>query len=251
MKYKFLFFFLIISSLVFSQNEKLDKTKTDNIQKVIRLFQAKNIDGISKIVNYPLSREYPIPNVKNGADLKKRFNQIFDEKIIDQISNSKLDQWSEVGWRGIMLDNGDLWIDTDGRITALNYQSQFETNQKNNIIANEKKNLFSSLKQYKSPVYKFTTKNYLIRIDELSNGKYRYASWKIGKKESTKPDLILANGEIRMEGSGGNHTITFKKDEFSYIIYRGIIGVKDAPEIDLTVEQKNKVILQQDGKLIQ
>ncbi|WP_051230587.1 hypothetical protein [Epilithonimonas caeni] len=83
MKYKFLFLFLIISSLVFSQNEKLDKTKTDNIQKVIGLFQAKNIDGISKIVNYPLSREYPIPNVKNGADLKKRFNQIFDEKIID------------------------------------------------------------------------------------------------------------------------------------------------------------------------
>lgn len=96
-----------------------------------------------------------------------------------------------------------------------------------------------------------TTKSYLIRIDELSNGKYRYASWKSGKKESTKPDLILTNGEIRMEGSGGNHTITFKKGEFSYIIYRGIIGEKDAPEIDLTVEQNNKVILQQDGKLIQ
>jgi hypothetical protein len=186
MKHKILFFFLLISSVVFSQNEKLNKTKTENIQKLIKLFQTKNIDGISKIVNYPLSREYPIPDVKNGDDFKKRFYQIFDAKIISQISNSKIEQWSEVGWRGIMLDNGDLWIDTDGRITALNYQSAFETNQKNNIIVKEKKNLFSTLKQYKSPVYKITTKSYLIRIDELSNGKYRYASWKLGKKRIYK-----------------------------------------------------------------
>lgn len=142
MKYKILFFFLLISSVVFSQNEKLDKTKTENIQKVIKLFQTKNIDGITKIVTYPLRREYPIPDVKNEADFKKRFNQIFDAKIINKISNSKIEQWSEVGWRGIMLDNGYLWIDTDGRITALNYQSPFETNQKNTIIVNERKIYF-------------------------------------------------------------------------------------------------------------
>jgi hypothetical protein len=60
MKYKILFFFLLISNSIFSQNEKLDKTKTENIQKVIKLFQTKNIDGITNIVNYPLRREYPI-----------------------------------------------------------------------------------------------------------------------------------------------------------------------------------------------
>jgi len=249
MKYKVLILLLLIFNLSLAQND-LDKTEIENIQKLIKLFKSKNADEISKIVNYPLSREYPIPDIKNETDFKKRFNQIFDEKIINQISNSKIDQWSEVGWRGIMLDRGDLWIDADGKITALNYQSRFETNQKNDIISNEKKNLFFSLKQYKSPVYKFTTKNYLIRIDELSNGKYRYASWKLGKKESTKPDLILNNGEIRMEGSGGNHSIIFKKGEFVYTIYRGIIGEKDAPEIDITVEQNDKVILRQDGKFI-
>ena len=56
MKYKLLFLFLLISVIVFSQNEKLDKTKTDNIQKLIKLFETKDIDGISKIVNYPLKR---------------------------------------------------------------------------------------------------------------------------------------------------------------------------------------------------
>lgn len=251
MKYNILFFFLLISSIAFSQNEKLDKIKTDNIQNVITLFQTKNIDGISKIVNYPLHREYPIPDVKNDTDFKKRFNQIFDAKIINQISNSKKEQWSEVGWRGIMFSDGDVWINENGKIIAVNYQSPFETNQKNNIIINEKKNLYPSLRNFRIPVYKFHTKNYLIRIDQLDNGSHRYASWKLGKKEYTKPDLLLTNGELQFDGSGGNHTITFKKGEFSYIIYRGIIGEKDAAEIDLTVEKNNKVILQQDGKLIQ
>lgn len=250
MKYRIVLVLLLIFNFNFAQNE-LDKTEIENIQKLIKLFQTNDIDGISKIISYPLSREYPIPNIKNEADLKKRFNEIFDKKIIAEISNSKIDQWSEVGWRGIMLNRGDLWIESDGKIKALNYQSEFEINQKKRLINNDKKKLYSTLKVFKSPTYKFTTKSYLIRIDELENGKYRYASWKIGKSESSKPDLILTNGELKFDGSGGNHTITFTKGEFKYKVYRGVIGEKDAAEISLTVEQKSKVILQQDGKLLE
>lgn len=250
MKYKILILLLLIFNLSFAQND-LDKTEIENIQKLINLFKTKNVVGISKIIIYPLSREYPIPAVKNEADLKKRFNQIFDKKIIDIISNSKIDQWSEVGWRGIMLDRGDVWIESDGRIKALNYQSDLEIAQKNRLINHDKKKLHSSLKTFKSPTYKIQTKSYLIRIDELANGKYRYASWKIGKSEASKPDLILANGELKFDGSGGNHTITFTKGEYNYNVYRGIIGERDAAEISLTVEQKGKTILQQDGQLLE
>jgi len=139
MKYKALFFFLLIFSIAFSQNEKLDKTKSENIQKVITLFQTKNIDVISKIVNYPLHREFPIPDVKNEADFRKRFNQIFDAKIINQISNSKTEQWSEVGWRGIMFSDGDVWINENGKIIAVNYQSDFENAQYKSLVVNDKK----------------------------------------------------------------------------------------------------------------
>jgi hypothetical protein len=250
MKYRILILLLLIFNLSFAQND-LDKSEIENIQKLIKLFQTKNVDGISKIISYPLNREYPIPVVKNEADFKKRFSQIFDQKIIDEISNSKIDQWSEVGWRGIMLNRGDLWIESDGKIKALNYQSDFEINQKKSLINSDKKKLYFSLKSFKSPTYKIQTKSYLIRIDELDNGKYRYASWKTGKSESSKPDLILTNGELEFEGSGGNHTITFKKGEFNYKIYRGITGEKDAAEISLTVEQNGKIILDQDGKIIE
>lgn len=250
MKYRILILLMLMFNLSFAQNE-LDKNEIENIQKLINLFKAKNINGLSKIVRYPLEREYPIPSVKNEADFKRRFNQIFDQKLIGIITSSKIDQWSEVGWRGIMLDRGDLWIETDGTITALNYQSDFEAKQKKDLIAKHKTKLHASLKSFLVPVYKFKTKNYLIRIDEQANNKYRYASWKIGSLESSKPDLILTDGEWENDGTGGNHTITFKKGEFNYIIYRGIIGEKDAAEISLTVEQKGKIILQQDGKLLE
>jgi hypothetical protein len=31
-----------------------------------------------------------------------------------------------MGWRGIMLGQGDIWIDTTGKIITINYQSQVE-----------------------------------------------------------------------------------------------------------------------------
>lgn len=250
MKYRILILLLLIFNLSFAQND-LDKNEIENIQKLINLFKTKNVDGISKIISYPLNREYPIPSIKNEADLKKRFSQIFDQKIINEISNSKIDQWSKVGYRGIMFDDGNLWIESDGKIIAINFESDFELNQRKSLINNDKKKLYSSLKSFNLPLYKFKTKNHLIRVDQLENGKYRYVSWKTGKSESSKPDLILTNGELQFDGSGGNHTITFKKGEFNYKIYRGIIGEKDAAEISLTVEQDGKIILQQDGKLLE
>jgi hypothetical protein len=69
-----------------------------------------------------------------------------------------------------MLENGVLWMEnSDGIITAVNYQSDFEKKLKKYLINKEKENLHSSLKTFESPTYKIKTKNYLIRIDNLTN----------------------------------------------------------------------------------
>jgi len=236
---------------MFDDIEEFDDNKMTFIKNVITLFKEGNIDSISKVVNYPLTREYPIPSVKNGKELKMRFNEIFDKSLTDKISNSKVEQWSEIGWRGIMLDNGAVWIDSyEGKIIAVNYQSEFEKNQIQALIEKEREKLHNSLKTFQSPTYKIITKNYLIRIDKLSDYKYRYASWKIGEKESSKPDLIINNGELEFQGSGGNHVITFTNGIYTYKIYRNIIGTDDTPEITLEVEKNEKLILTEDGKLI-
>lgn len=251
MKFRLLLLIVLISQICFSQIKKIDTIKVVNINYVIDLFKKKNIEDISQNVNFPLRREYPIPEIKNREQFKQRFNEVFDEALINEIADSKLKQWSEVGWRGIMLNNGTVWIDSDeGKIIAVNYQSDFEKKLRKELIDKEKENVHSSLKTFESPTYKIKTKKYLIRIDELENKKYRYASWKINKKESSKPDLILNNGEFEFQGSGGNHVITFTNGNYIYKVYRNILGEEDTPDITLEVEENEKIILHQNGTLI-
>lgn len=252
MKFKLLVLILFVSRFSYAQSEKLDEYKVANINNVITLFKQKNIDSISSIISFPLHREYPIPSIKNEKELRQRFDKVFDKILIDKIANSKTNQWSEVGGEGIMLDNGIVWIDSGlGKIIAVNYQSPFEKQLKKDLIEKEKEVLYISLKNFKNPTYKIKTKNYLIRIDKLSEYKYRYASWKINEKESSKPDLILNNGILEFQGSGGNSVITFSKGNYTYKVYRNIIGEDNSPDITLEVEKNEQIILTQDGTLIE
>jgi hypothetical protein len=232
------------------KQQELEDKEIERIKSLIALFKKKDIDGISNKVSYPLYRQYPIPHIKDKEEFIKRFSEVFDQILIDKIANSEISQWSEVGWRGIMLDNGDLWIDTDGVITSVNYQTGFEKNLITSLIANEKGNLHTSLKTFKSPIYKIKTKIYLIRIDEVTDYNYRYAAWKVDEKETSKPDLVLNNGQIEYQGSGGNHVITFVNGIYTYKIYRNVIGTDTSSDITLEVEENGKIILKTDGTLI-
>lgn len=182
--------------------------------------------------------------------MKERFDSIFDEDLIRIITSSDIDQWSEMGWRGIMLDDGILWMDYDGKITAVNYQSKYEKKLAKKLTSKVKGDLSSDLRHnFKGEVYKFKTKNYFIRIDELKNGMYRYACWKKENPESTKPDLVLENGKIEFSGSGGNHVITFKNNIYEYKVFHNKIAASGIADITLVVEKNGKEILSEDGKL--
>jgi hypothetical protein len=232
-------------------SDELEVAEKDSILRMISLFKAKNIDAISEKISYPLEREYPIPSIKDKAEFKKRFQEVFDAFLVAKITNSKIEDWSEVGWRGIMLDNGEVWMgNSDGTITSVNYQSEFEKQRKETLIAEDKEKIHPSLKTFRLPTYKIKTKNYLIRIDELENEKYRYASWKVSDNESSKPEIVIQNGTIEFGGSGGNHVITFVNGKYTYKVYRIILGEGDSPEIRLIVEKEGKTILTQDGALI-
>ncbi|MCX8491671.1 MAG: hypothetical protein ORN54_11445 [Cyclobacteriaceae bacterium] len=232
-------------------DDELKDYEADSIQAVINLFKEKDIDRISNKINFPLYRQYPIPLVNDKEEFKKRFSEVFDQVLIDKIANSKINQWSEVGWRGIMLDNGVLWMaNSDGIITTVNYQSDFEKNLRTDLIAKDKDNLHNSLKTFQSPIYKIKTNKYIIRIDELTDYKYRYASWKVDEKESSKPDIVLNNGQWEHQGSGGNHVITFVNGIYTYKVYRNIIGEANSPDITIEIEKNGEIILTADGTLI-
>lgn len=100
------------------------------------------------------------------------------------------------------MDNGHLWIDDGEKIITSNYKSDFAKEQKYHLINSDKEILKNSLRSFESPTYKIESDNYLIKIDESKQNKYRYASGKIAADESTKPNLILSNGKFEFQGSG-------------------------------------------------
>ncbi|MEZ7514655.1 hypothetical protein [Flavobacterium frigidarium] len=232
-------------------SETIKDSEVASIQVLIDLFKQKDVEQIANHISYPLKREYPIPSIKNKEEFIQRFSKVFDNILIERIANSKIEQWSEVGWRGIMFDNGSIWMgNSDGIITAVTYQSAAEKEMLTDLVKNQKEHLHNSLSNFEKPTYKIKTKKYLIRIDELANEKYRYASWKVPDKESSKPELTINGGEITFSGSGGNHVITFVNGNYVYKVYRNVIGTKDSADITLEIEQDGKTILSENGTLI-
>ena len=250
MKSTFILIAVIIATATttFGQNSELKKEQIQSIQKLINSFKTYNKAKIADLIYYPLRREYPLKDVKDKNDFIQRFDDIFDKEFIDHVAKSKMNDWSEVGWRGIMLDNGTLWIDDDGKIMTVNYQSPKEKQLLVNAIQADKNQLPKSLQDFEKPAYLIFTKNYKIRIDEKAEGIYRYAAWKI-KTTKSEPNLIIENGVLEFQGSGGNHTITFKNDVYTYIVSIIELGTADDPDATLEVLKQDKTILTEDGKI--
>ncbi|MDQ9091038.1 hypothetical protein RC083_05450 [Pseudoalteromonas haloplanktis] len=245
---KLLSYILLCLSLFFASHTfALEQQYHQNISSIIAAFKADDKTAVAALVSYPLKRSYPVPAINNEAELVERFDDVFDETLIKQIANSNIDtDWDKVGWRGIMLNSGLVWVDTDGKIIGVNYQTAKEQLLVKNLIAADKQALHPSLNNFDKPVLKWQTAKYRMRIDDLGDNNYRYASWHIDKKTSDKPDSVLFNGEMNFEGSGGNHSYTFKNGRYRYVLQVSVIGCENSPPGWLEVYKDDELLLSED-----
>ena len=134
-------------------------------------------------------------------------------------------------------------VDTDGKVIAVNTQNTTEQAHAEKLIAQDKQSLHSSIKTFQKPILDWKTANYRVRVDNLGDGNFRYASWSIDKSPSDKPDIVLINGDITFEGSGGNHHYTFKNGRYSYVLHVTIIGCDTSSLGWLEVYKDDKLLL--------
>ena len=163
-------------------------------------------------------------------------------------SNSSQD-WSDVGYRGIMLNRGTVWIDYDGKLITTNYISDKENAVQQEWIDYERELLHDGLKEFKKPIYTIETSKFIVRIDLLEKRRFRYASWSKGAKLSEKPALVLNNGVWMAEGTGGNHHYKFTNGQYTYIVYANVLGSHEQPPFNLEVSRNGKVLLTQAASL--
>ena len=74
---------------------------------------------------------------------------------------------------------------------------------------------------------------FLIRVDQISSGNFRYTSWNGTDNMSQKPDIIIENGKYDKE----NNEYHFINANYIYSIKTNVEGA------ELVVKHKNKVIL--------
>lgn len=249
MKKLFLSLTLFIGMFINAQD--LPAEYKPEVQTFIDCFKNNDMEKLAALIRYPLKRKYPILPVKNKAELLKRFDEVFDKALVDEIKNSEPDKdWGAVGWRGITLGNGTVWLDYDGTVTAINHMSVAEEKMWQKLVAAEKKTLYESIKYFSDPVCILLTKKYRIRVDNMGEGTYRYACWKRSAAMSTKPDLIILNGEFVPDGSA-NYYFSFKNGEYEYRCGFLIVGADDSPPAYLTVLKNDDEILYQDAAVLE
>ena len=245
---------LIILLITFSLTDSYSQLSKTEYEDVVKYFvgciKDKDIDKLNSIISYPIQRPYPIPPIRNKQEFKNRYSEIFDDNLTSSITNSNIkEDWSDLGWRGIMLHNGIVWIDYNGKLTAINYTSDKEKSIEEKWIKYQKELLHTDLKNFKKPIHTIESDKFIVRIDLLENEKYRYASWSKHSEISSKPNLVINKGERRADGSSGNHYFTFVNGEYRYIVYVNIFGTNETPLFNLEVIKNDKVLLKQPAKL--
>ncbi len=96
------------------------------------------------------------------------------------------------------------------------------------------------------------TKKFKIRIDKQPNGKYLYQSWNANTKITAKPSMIISDGELIPDGTGGNYYINFNNEGHSYQIWRNYLtdSPKKAPYTLVVNDANDREIVRQDGYVV-
>ncbi|GAA0408218.1 hypothetical protein GCM10009133_15970 [Cocleimonas flava] len=233
----------ILTPQAFAVEEK-DVAK---VQTVIEAFKSRNTGSIAKMVSYPLISKSNRPAINNEYEFVNRFDEVFDQNLLRSIvSSDARTDWNTVGWRGIMLFDGLVWLDHDGNILSVKQPSTFVNKgastynraPANNRLGQSKPQLVAqatssmqpsrsstprgrsslhrSVSNYAQPVLEWKTSRYHVRVDDIGNGRLRYASWPVHAPTSVKPDIVLSDGRLEVDRTGRNHRYVFNNGNFSY-----------------------------------
>lgn len=242
---------ILALSLLVPLNGHAEYTIDPPLQKRLEGFtqavKSGNKVDVAAYIDYPLLRVSPVPNIANKDEFIKRYDEVFDEELIKVITQSTIDDWSPVGWRGVMLNDGMIWFDYNGTVSAINHSTAKEEVVKQEVLKKIQNSLHPSIASMLRPMLEWKTEKFRVRVDEVSNSKYRYAAWPVAKPISDKPDLVLQNGVVVQDGTGGNHYYEFRNGAYTYQIHVNEMRMSESDPVGaLIVLKKDKQIVKQE-----
>ena len=222
----------------------LPESKTSKVvKKFVDAIKTDDPKIIADYVVFPFERPNPLPDIMDKDDFIKKYSTLFDAEFKDAIVTSRLEDWVKMGWKGIMLYRGLLWLDTDGKLIAVNVVSDKDNEYIKEWYKKDKENIYKALKKYDENICVFETDTKLGRIDEIKKDDgdpkyYRLALWNKNGKMSEKPEIILSGGEAKYFGSANNTEYHFKSDKYIYIFFVNYVGPRDMPPFEFEIYEK-------------
>lgn len=253
---KTIFLLSILLFIIFPGLVKSQSIKENIINPFINAVKENNLKKIADLFVYPISRPSPIPDICSKEELLEKYEIRIDEELKQRIINP--DNWEVMGSKGIMLDNGSIWLDNDGYIiTKLYVPTSKEKENIKNLIQKDKDTLYPSLQNFERNILFFKTEKGFGRIDLLprvtknitEEEKYQYAFWNNGKEISDQPDIILKNGFMTGEGNPGsertgrNERYIFKSGTYTYSFNLNNIARNDMNYRELNIYKNNELIV--------
>ena len=251
---KHIFLLLLVNYLLmFSPLCIADDGFENAVLKFKQAIQTDNPKIIAEYVKYPFKRSYPLPTIHNQKEFIDNYSTIIDQTVKSGIINSQIKDWHPVGWRGIMLYQGRVWINPDGKLIAINFNTKEEDSYIEHWQQEDRNSLHTSLKEFDQNIYTFKTSNYIGRIDEIKKTpiSYRLALWNIDKKMSDKPDIVINNGTVEYQGSANNHFYTFIDKETHYVFNVTYVGSMHSVPYVLDIYQNDNDIYAEEAILIE
>ena len=189
-------------------------------KQIVNCVKVHNASKLAALIEYPLKRENPLPDIKNPKEFMASYAIIFDEafrkKLAQYSDNCVFEHHGAYGLTGGTF-TGEIWLNDEGKITAINYRSAEESMLKDAFTAKIKSRVYPSVSDWKENVRVGKSNNLTIRVDRTEKG-LRYVSWSKGHSMAEKPDLILFNGVEEAQGTMGGWTWTFKNGDWSYVV---------------------------------
>ena len=209
--------FTILVAQVLMAQPTANTVKTDRIAALLKVIASRDRSLIANEISYPLGRYYPLQPIQSKAELLKRFDEVFDASFLRELAGSDpMQDWKEMGWRGIMFKNGSLWLDFDYKILAVNHETLLTRRLLAAAIQKQKDRLPASLRDFDQPILEWRTPKYLIRVD-LKGDDYRLAL--LDGKSPTRILRVLHHGDFHFEGTMGSFLIDWQSEGKTYRIY--------------------------------
>ena len=174
-----------------------------------------------------------------------RFDEVFDGALLNSIASSRVGQdWQAMGWRGIMLGSGEVWLDFDGKVIGINHQTAQAAKRKAELVAKQKSDLYPGLREYQRPELMWQTEKFTIRIDDLGDGVIAMPPGPRARRSATSRTWCSAMAPSGWR-DGGNHTYLFTSGPYRYECAVTVLGERGTPPGELVVYQNEVAIMHQ------